>query len=619
MPGTGFPTLVTKLRQAADPTAEPSQSDGRLLASFVAGRDPRAFALLVRRHGPMVLAVCRRITGHAHDAEDAFQAVFLTLARRARDVSRAEALGNWLYGVAVRTARHARAGAARRRARETPTDPLPDSGRPDPEPFPSDTRAILDEELARLPDMYRTPVVLCDLGGEPQAALARRLGVPVGTVYSRLATARALLGERLRKRGICLPAVGLTALGAAAVSPRLTRAATALATSGPIPPAVAALMNGALRTMFFQKPTACAAGAVLLGLLGCAWGALPLTPAQEPPNPSTAGLRPGEKATGEKPVPPAAKPTGPGTLLLVGEEGKLVALTPDGKENDELNTAKDAYSARHARLSPDGTRAAFVVRDETRTDNSQDPWPHKVVIRKLGQTEARVVDFPGFGVGLNWAPDGKRLAVTVTTNNQDQFGKTVLLDPETGKTEPLPLPDVFCVLDWHRDGKTFLVLYAKDKKCRLGLAEKGDKEVRELVELKKRLYYGTTARFSPDGKKVLFTDGDPDEKDAVRWDKSSKPYVLDVATGKRVPLADFPENAECVSLAWSPDGKRVAYTWMQLHPERLKRDPKIPDIHDTPTESFLIVADADGTNAKTVASGNADDELNASLASIDWR
>src|SRR5262245_18404606 len=179
MPETKLPDAVARVRSVI--AAESCQSDGQLLASFVDG-DPQAFALLVRRHGPMVLSVCRRITGHTHDAEDAYQAVFLTLARKAAAVTRGEAVGNWLYGVAVRTARHARTAAARHRAREFPTDPLPDTGRSDPPPFPAADRAVLDEELARLPDRYRTLVVLCDLEGEPQAALARRFGLAVGTI-----------------------------------------------------------------------------------------------------------------------------------------------------------------------------------------------------------------------------------------------------------------------------------------------------------------------------------------------------------------------------------------------------------------------------------------------------
>jgi Tol biopolymer transport system component len=111
-------------------------------------------------------------------------------------------------------------------------------------------------------------------------------------------------------------------------------------------------------------------------------------------------------------------------------------------------------------------------------------------------------------------------------------------------------------------------------------------------------------RLSPDGKKILFTVADPDQKDAYKWHRSSLPHVLDIATKKRQALAEFPNDAQCISLAWSPDGKRIAYTWTQLHPGLLKKDTLGPDDTAIPTEAFLIVADADGKNAKTIASDN---------------
>jgi Tol biopolymer transport system component len=225
------------------------------------------------------------------------------------------------------------------------------------------------------------------------------------------------------------------------------------------------------------------------------------------------------------------------------------------------------------------------------------------------------VDFPGFGVDVVWAPDGKRLAVTKLS--RDQTSESVLLDPETGKTEPFDPPAG--VLDWSRDGKRFLVVYLKDKKLRLGLAEKGEKEARELTELKLRFAFSAVGRLSPDGKKVLFTDGDPDQKDAYKWHRSSQPHVLDIATKKRQALADFPDNAQCVGLAWSPDGKRVAYAWTQLHPDVLKKDILSPADTTIPTEGFLIIADADGKNAKTVASDKSNQALNPIFGSIDWR
>jgi Tol biopolymer transport system component len=173
------------------------------------------------------------------------------------------------------------------------------------------------------------------------------------------------------------------------------------------------------------------------------------------------------------------------------------------------------------------------------------------------------------------------------------------------------------VIDWARDGKTFLVLHRQDNKCRLGVAGSGDKEVRVLTELKGRGEYAV-GRFSPNGAKVLFTDADPADKRAYRWGMSSKPYLLDVAAKKVEPVAEFPENAQALWVAWSPDGKRIAYTWKQLHADLLKKDSLSVNDIAIPTEAFLIVADANGRNAKTVSSakGNA---LKPALSVIDWR
>ena len=171
-------------------------TDGQLLESFLARREEAAFAALVRRHGPMVFGVCRRLLGNGHDAEDAFQATFLILARKATSVVKRDAVGSWLYAVAQRTAREARAVLARRRARERQMDemPHPEVGPAEPE----DWRPILDREVARLPQKYREAVVLCDLQELSYASAAAALGCAIGTVRSRLHRGRALLAKRLR-------------------------------------------------------------------------------------------------------------------------------------------------------------------------------------------------------------------------------------------------------------------------------------------------------------------------------------------------------------------------------------------------------------------------------------
>jgi len=169
-------------------------SDAQLLAWFVTDRDEEAFAGLVNRHGAMVLAVCRRVTGDAHLAEDAFQAVFLVLARRAAEVNPGSSLRSWLYGVAVRTAKDARTTAFRRRVRETSVPVVPDRPEPINELPDSEILRVLDEEIGRLPDHLRAAVIFFEIDGLSRRDTAARLGIPEGTLASRLGKARKVLG-----------------------------------------------------------------------------------------------------------------------------------------------------------------------------------------------------------------------------------------------------------------------------------------------------------------------------------------------------------------------------------------------------------------------------------------
>lgn len=197
---------LLRLIGAHDPVCELADAD--LLARFDAQREQRAFGELVRRHGPMVLGVCHRVVGMSADAEDAFQAVFVVLARRAGDVRQPELLSHWLYGVAYRIARKARRLAARHRGREVTMANVPEQIERPHEPFP-ELAGILDEELARLPEWYRLPIVLCDLQGLSRTEAATRLGIPEGTLSSRLANGRKKLADRLTNRGITLAALTL--------------------------------------------------------------------------------------------------------------------------------------------------------------------------------------------------------------------------------------------------------------------------------------------------------------------------------------------------------------------------------------------------------------------------
>ena len=190
MATTKLPDLVSRLGPGL---LVPVGTDADLLGRLLATRDEQAFTLLVRRHGPMVFGVCRRVTGDHHLAEDAFQAVFVVLAAKAGSVRPRAALPAWLYGVAYRTALRARTMSDRRRRRETPVETLPEPAFETIDPVEnSDVAAILDEEIARLPEPLRVAVVFCELEGRSRQEAAGHLGRPEGTLSSRLAKARKL-------------------------------------------------------------------------------------------------------------------------------------------------------------------------------------------------------------------------------------------------------------------------------------------------------------------------------------------------------------------------------------------------------------------------------------------
>jgi RNA polymerase sigma factor (sigma-70 family) len=179
------------------------KTDGQLLEAFLSDGEESAFEALLRRHGPMVLGVCRRVLRNDADAEDAFQATFLVLFHKAASLRRSGPLGSWLYGVAFRTALGAKSAAARRSAKEEARRTMAV-----PQPLAEDTwrevQAVLDQELSRLPEYYRIPIVLCDLEGKSRKDAARQLGWPVGTVSGRLARGRMLLAKRITRHGITL-------------------------------------------------------------------------------------------------------------------------------------------------------------------------------------------------------------------------------------------------------------------------------------------------------------------------------------------------------------------------------------------------------------------------------
>ncbi|HEV3263131.1 MAG TPA: RNA polymerase sigma factor [Gemmataceae bacterium] len=258
--------VIPHLRRVVLAPDGAGQTDGQLLGSFVEQRDEAAFEALVRRHGPMVLGVCRRFLHNQDDAEDAFQATFLVLVRKPASVVPREMVANWLYGVAHQTAIRARAADAKRRRRERQVVVMPE-----PEAVsqarPDDLLPLLDQELSRLPDKYRVAIVLCDLEGKTRKEAARQLGWPEGSVSSRLARARVMLARRLTRRGVILSSgsltVALSANVASASVPTSLVSATIKAASlyvagqviaaGAISAKVVALTEEVVKTMFLTK------------------------------------------------------------------------------------------------------------------------------------------------------------------------------------------------------------------------------------------------------------------------------------------------------------------------------------------------------------------------------
>jgi RNA polymerase sigma factor (sigma-70 family) len=274
-------SLMRHLRRAALGT-DACLGDGQLLECFLARRDEAAFEALVRRHGPLVFGVCQRVLHNRHDAEDAFQATFLVLLRKAASIGRRELLANWLYGVAYRTALEAKAAATRRRLKERQVAAMPSPTPPDEEVW-HELRPLLDRELSRLPDKYRVPILLCDLEGKTRKEAARLLGWPEGTVSGRLSRARALLAKRLKRHGLAVSggavaaaltqgaaSAGVSAPLVATTVRAVTLVAAGQAAAGAVSAQVAALTEGVLKIMLLTKLRTVLV--VLLGVIGLGTG-----------------------------------------------------------------------------------------------------------------------------------------------------------------------------------------------------------------------------------------------------------------------------------------------------------------------------------------------------------
>ncbi len=292
---SSHPLLEYLRRLHGGKAADAALDDMQLLGRFLASRDESAFTTLVQRYGAMVWGLCVRLLGKTPEAEDAFQATFLVLVRKAASLHGPQALGPWLYGVAYRTALKLRGQRAQVAAREAPLAEQIAEERP--ESNWSDLLPILDEEIHRLPTKYRLPVLLCYLQGMSSEEAAQRLGCAKGTVFSRLSRARDLLRRRLIRRGVEVSAGTLAAvlaenaalqsapsLALREVTIRTSLLLAAGTTGQTLSAPLAVLVEGVVRSMFLSKVKFVGIVVLAIGIVGAGTGFLAHDTSASPPS-----------------------------------------------------------------------------------------------------------------------------------------------------------------------------------------------------------------------------------------------------------------------------------------------------------------------------------------------
>ncbi len=531
MAGRSWNPVLDHIRSLAARRDSPA-CDAELLSQFVSGHDEAAFESLLRRHGPMVLRVARRVLGNETDAEDVFQATFLLLARRAAAIRKRESVAGWLHGVAHRLALSARGKRARRRDVERRAAAARPIESP-PESAWSELEETLHEVLAQLPAKYRTPLVYCYLEGRTQEEVARQLGKPLGTVRSWLARGRELLRKRLLRRGITLSAEGASAAllasvcataEAVPVSLRIaTLKAAHLFVMGEnammlISPPVAELVRKGLTAMLVAKLKSGAVCLLMATLLiaGSGWAAHHhfVTEPAEQPQARADDAPPKQAASEERPRTDAhGDPLPPRAVARLG----TVRFRHEGWINQFA-------------LSPDGRTLAAVA------GKSVAFWDIST-----GRLTRRLTSIWNMKC-LAFAPDGK----SVVVGGEDCLVR--LFDLASGKESRCFVghqagEDRFFrgVLGtfFTPDGRT-LITWGSDKTVRFWDAASG-KALRQLdgkdwiVQL-----------LSPSGKLL-----------AVKKEGSAKILrLLDAATGKEVRQLTHP--ADTGSMVFAPDGKTLA-------------------------------------------------------------
>jgi RNA polymerase sigma factor (sigma-70 family) len=601
MAATPMSRIVADLRSVALARAGAELGDAQLLETFLHCQEDAAFEALVRRHGPMVLGVCRRVLRDRHDAEDAFQATFLVLIRKAASLSKRELLANWLYGVAHRTALHACKLAARRRAKERQANM---AQRPAGDEAIQDLLPLLDQELSRLPDKYRVPIILCDLEGKTRKEAARQLELPEGTLSTRLSRGRAMLAKRMARHGAALSvcaAAGISANVASAAVPgalvtSTVKAGSVLAagkklTAGVVSLSVVALTERVVKTMLMTRLKIAATVCLLACFLGLGFGAANIgeqdSDAKPAPLPAADVIR-----TDSKDFP---EPKLRATLRRQGAVVWSLAYSPDGKTlasggedlillwDPATGKVKDVLSGHKGLVmglaySPDGAWLASGAGDKT--------------IRIWNVEKGKVWDTITVKQGirhLTYSPDGKTLAFaftsvepTITLWDVSSGAERATLAIAASAPMTIRLTPVSCSLAFSPNGKTLAsgnsdgtvmvwqmsadkeratlkghadivssVAYSPDGTTLASASEDGTIKLwdaataTERTTLKGHVKAVLRVAFHPDGKTLA----------SAGVDKTIR--IWDVATGKE--LATLRGHTEAVThVVYSPDGKTLA-------------------------------------------------------------
>jgi RNA polymerase sigma factor (sigma-70 family) len=595
-----MPRMAALAGMAAQFGTAPESTDAELIDDFVRHRDEEAFAAIVRRHGRSVHGVCRRILGNATDADDAFQATFLVLARKAHRVAFQTDVSAWLFAVAVRASRELLRRRTRRANRET-TGPVPEIETSDHLDLEAG-RVVLDE-VAKLSDSYRSAVVLCELDGVGRTEAARRLGIPEGTLSSRLAAARKQLAARLTARGVTLAA--LAPFGGFVPS-----ALAASVVSSEVPsPTVSELMEVLMRTGVTHAAKKWLAA---LGVLAAVVGGLSFG---EDPKP--------------QPIQPAAakviEQDEPKSQLILTFREEVRYLATDGREIQRIDysMAKKADPELHTGTLVIGSEGFKLTRNLPHCGR---PGPGGIVplesvdgLKLLTPGPPpkvkRIDATPHSDRVAGWSADGKQL-YSSTFEANGIWGitgyKTFRVNASTGEREELPIGKEHCLIDVSADGKWFLTKRHRTRIfgvpgfqdgydiCVLNPA--GDVQQDRGIAMDRHEF--SEHRLAPGGK---LTAEIAKPKDAAKGrpiysiTERSRPNEIAMVY---VSYRRDDGEAECRAVAWSPDGKQIVSLWT-------------PPTWKDKLNWYVVVSDGVDGKLRTVAT--IETKGDEQIRSLDWR